>query len=56
MADKVKKLCKWGDGKYTKSMKKLRDAVLPPKYVCAKCGRVGSRKKQVCKPVDLESE
>ena len=48
---KKKRMCKWS--KIDKDLADFKEAVLPPKYACRRCGRVARTKKQVCKPVSL---
>ena len=49
-----KTLCKWKKASYEKEIKTFSNAVLPPKYFCAKCGRVASKKKWLCEPTALK--
>jgi len=54
MGDKDKKLCKLAKGDYLKDeLKKYKEIVNEPKYVCLKCGRVARKEKRLCKPEEM---
>ena len=48
----AKKMCKWK--KVEKDLAAFKEAVQPARFGCAKCARVASSKKLVCKPVSLK--
>ncbi|MGD8394958.1 MAG: hypothetical protein PVF43_05745 [Candidatus Eiseniibacteriota bacterium] len=53
MSDKDQTLCDWKKDQYTKDLKKLKEIVRNPRYVCTKCGRAASKKKWLCSPTAL---
>lgn len=53
MSDKIRKLCKWSKGSYTKDLKVLKKVVASPVYYCEDCGRVANDRKVLCEPEKL---
>lgn len=54
MAKDQKRLCKWDSDQIEKKMKKYQKLVLPPHYLCAKCGRVAADAESLCKAIRIE--
>jgi len=50
MGKDTKRLCKWDKDDVKNDLKKLKKIVLPPTYICCKCGRVASDEDYLCKP------
>jgi hypothetical protein len=48
-----KTICKWDKDEIKDDLDKLKDIVMPPKFICRKCGRVAKDSDYLCKPVGL---
>jgi hypothetical protein len=53
MAKDKKTICKWDKDDIKDGLKKLKDIVTPPKFICLKCGRVAKKDDYLCKPEEL---
>ena len=53
MSKDKKTICKWDKDEIKDNLDKLREIVIPPKFICSKCGRVAKKGDFLCKPVDL---
>jgi hypothetical protein len=53
MGKENKSLCKWDKDDIKDDLKKLKKLVLPPAYICLKCGRVAKDEDNLCKPEKL---
>jgi hypothetical protein len=48
-----KRLCKWDKDDIDKDLAKLKELVVPARFICRKCGRVARESGSLCKPVEL---
>jgi hypothetical protein len=48
-----KTICKWDKDEIKDDLDKLKDIVMPPQFICRKCGRVAKESDYLCKPVEL---
>jgi hypothetical protein len=48
-----KSICKWDKDEIKDDLDKLKDIVIPPKFICLKCGRVAKKGDYLCKPEEL---
>jgi hypothetical protein len=53
MAKESQHLCKWEKGDIKERFDKLKALVVPPAFICRKCGRVANRSDLLCKPETL---
>lgn len=53
MAKEKKHLCKWDKDEIKDDLDKLKGIVVPPRFICRKCGRVAKESGYLCKPVEL---
>ena len=51
-----KTVCRLSRKKIEKNIDKLAEMAGNARYICRKCARVAVRKKDLCKPVKIESE
>ena len=48
-----KPLCKWDKDDIKENLDRLKTLVVPPRFICGKCGRVATERGYLCKPVEL---
>jgi hypothetical protein len=48
-----KRLCKWDKDAIEGGLDKLREIVVPARFICRRCGRVAKKSDYLCKPVEL---
>jgi hypothetical protein len=53
MSKEPKHLCKWDKDDIKDDLEKLKKLVVPPRYICRKCGRVAKDREYLCKPTEL---
>lgn len=53
MGKDKKSICKWDKDEIEDDLKKLKDMVTPPKFICLKCGRVAKKSDYLCKPDEM---
>ena len=53
MSKDKKSICKWDKDDIKDELDKLKEIVLPPRFICRKCGRVAKESVYLCKPVEL---
>ena len=56
MAKGNKALCEWKKKDLERNRGEYIEKVRPAQYLCTKCGRVAARKKDLCKPCDMNGE
>lgn len=53
MGKDKKSICKWDKDEIKDDLKKLKELVTPPKFICLKCARVAKKSDNLCKPDEL---
>jgi hypothetical protein len=54
MSEKKEKLCKWEKrGRMEREFEAYTRIVIPPKFICKKCGRVANSEEWLHRPVPL---
>jgi hypothetical protein len=48
-----KRLCKWDKDDIDKDLARLKELVIPARFICRRCGRVAKESSSLCKPVEL---
>lgn len=48
-----RRLCKWDKDEIDKDLDKLKELVVPARFICRRCGRVAKESGSLCKPVTL---